>query len=128
MMIDKIRRKRLAIFILVFMVLATCTIASAQDNSKQKIIEKTKALYVELMQFKNDSKFHQVGFDRCCKYYKWLEKVKNLENDPDSNLLLQEGVVVGDLKMLGLEYAKKGGKETGYTKFINQQFKEALSL
>jgi hypothetical protein len=73
MMIDKIRRKRLAIFILVFMVLATCTIASAQDNSKQKIIEKTKALYVELMQFKNDSKFHQVGFDRCCKYYKWLE-------------------------------------------------------
>ena len=115
MMIDRIRRKRLVIFVLGFMVLATCTIASAQDSSKQKIIE-------------NDSKFHQVGFGRCCKYYKWLEKVKNLENDPDSNLLLQEGVVVGDLKMLGLEYAKKGGEETDYTKFINQQFKEALSL
>jgi hypothetical protein len=110
------------------MFLAIYAIASAQDSSKQMIIDDTKVLYVELMQFKNDSKFHQVGFDRCCKYFKWLQKVKELENNPDSKLLLQEGVVVGDLKMLGLEYAKKSGKETNYTKFINQQFKEALSL
>lgn len=104
------------------------SVSLGQDSAKQEIISKTRELYLELMEFKNDSEFHRVGFRRCCQYYNWMQKVEELRKDPNAKLLLQEGVVVGDLLMLGLEYAKKGGRETDYTKYINQQFKEALNL
>jgi hypothetical protein len=104
------------------------SVSLGQDSAKQEIISGTRELYLELMEFKNHSEFHRVGFGRCCQYYNWMQKVEELREDPNAKLLLQEGVVVGDLLMLGLEYAKKAGRETDYTKYMNQQFKEALNL
>jgi hypothetical protein len=95
-----------------------------EDTLKQEIISKTKNLYLELIEFKGDDEFHRVGFGACCKYNNWLQKVEKLQNDPNAKLLLQEGVTVGDLQMLGLEYMRSKGKETEYSTFINKELKK----
>jgi len=128
MYINKMHKVAFSLFTIFFTLSIMYPVSLAQDSPKQAIISKTRELYLELMKFKNDSEFHRVGFGRCCKYYKWMQKVEELEKDPNAKLLLQESVVVRDLIMLGLEYAKKGGRETENTKYINQQFKEALNL
>jgi len=51
-----------------------------------------------------------------------------LEKDPNAYLLLHEGVVAGELLMLGLEYSKNGGRDNDYTKYMKQQWKKALGL
>lgn len=112
--------------IVIYLLIHTAPMASAQELPMQEVLNKTRGLYMELLGFKGESKFHQVGFGRCCQYYKWLEKVGELQNHPNAGLLLGKEIVVGDLKMLGLEYAKKGGVETEYTVFINRAFKSAF--
>jgi hypothetical protein len=126
----KIEKMTKAVIVLstIFFVSITSSTALAKNGAEKIIISKTRQLYQELMAFKNDNEFHRVGFGRCCKYYNWMQKVEKLREDPNAKLLLQKGVVVGDLLMLGLEYAKNGGRETDYTKYMNQQFKEALNL
>lgn len=104
------------------------TPAGSSGSAKQGIISRTRELYLELIEFKDDPKFRQVGFAPNYKYNKWKRKVEILRKSPDSKLLLKEGVVVGDLLMLGLEYLGNGGRETYYTRFINKQFRRALNL
>lgn len=94
----------------------------AKDSPKQSVLKQTKALYIELMSFKDDHEFHRIGFKPTGKYNKWLKKVNRLEKNPNSRLIMEEGICVGDLKMLGLEYAKHGGRETKYSKYMNNEF------
>lgn len=100
----------------------------SSGSATQGIISRTRELYLELIEFKDDPKFRQVGFAPNYKYNKWKRKVEILRKNPDSKLLIKRGVVIGDLLMLGLEYATNGGRETDYTRFINQQFRKALNL
>ena len=85
-------------------------------------------LYHDLMQFKNESKFHQYGFGVCCKYHKWLKKVEDLKENPnEEQLVFQVGINATDLHLLGLEYMKSKGQETDHTVFMNQKFNKALA-
>lgn len=95
----------------------------------KSFLSKIKILYLELMQYKDESEFHQSGFGVCCKYHKWLIKVNNLKNDPVQEKLVSKiDITAVDLHLLGLEYMKSKGKETEYTRFINPEFKKALNL
>lgn len=97
-------------------------------SNKEEIIQKTKNLYLELIKFKDNPDFHVFGFAIGGPYNDWLKKVELLEQAPNSNSLLEEGLVVGDLKMLGLEYMKSKGKKTEYTRFIVPVIKKALRI
>jgi hypothetical protein len=103
----------------------------AQDSAKERVICEICDLYLELIKFKDDTEFHQVAFRADTgdtKYVKWKRKVECLEEDPACKLALEEGIVVGDLILLGLEYAIQGGRETEYSKRISQQFRKAPNL
>lgn len=114
--------------ILSFLCIVIATYSFADESKKQRIIEQTKALYNELMIFKNDKAFHEFGFGVGGKNHDWLDRIERIENDPDANLLLENGIAVGEVKMLGLEYIKSKGKETEYTQFIIPEIKKALNI
>jgi len=98
------------------------------ESHIEKIKHRLRELYLELMNFKDDSKFHRFGFAPGYKYNRWKKRVELLRQHPDSKLLLKEGVVVGDLLMLGKEYMVNGGRETDYTRLINPEFRKVLEL
>lgn len=120
--------KKLSILLVVCFLMSIASLSGAENNSKQQIIEKTKGLYIELLDFKTKSDFHTYGFGAGGPYHDWLKEVEILEKNHKANLLMEEGIVVGDLKMLGLEYMKSKGKETEYTRVIVPEIKAALNL
>lgn len=77
-----------------------------------------KALYEELQGFKNDPEFHEGGFGNCCKFKAWLKEVEKLDDEDTMHFLIEVGFVPGDLRMLGMEYMKSGGRTTEYTEFM----------
>jgi tetratricopeptide (TPR) repeat protein len=109
-----------------------CTELDCQDfliwAKELKIIEECKSLYNELVKFKDDTDFHKIGFSAEGPYHKWKENVEELKKNPDSKLLLENGIVVGDIEMLGSEYRKSKGKETDYTKYMVPEIKSALNI
>lgn len=77
--------------------------------------QKVKVLYEELQRFKNDPKFHEVGYGRCCKYYQWSERVARLrDNTTGTEILIELGFVPYDLWFLGFEYHKTRGGSNSY--------------
>jgi len=97
-------------------------------NSEKAILSEVRKLYLELMSFKDDSLFHKVGFASENKYSKWLDRVGKLNEDSRSKGLLKKGIPLEDLRDLGLEYFKSGGKETAFSRFANGQFRKAFDL
>ena len=80
------------------------------------------------MSFKDDSLFHKVGFASENKYSNWLDRVGKLNEDSRSKGLLKKGIPLEDLRDLGLEYFKSGGKETAFSRFANGEFRKAFDL
>jgi hypothetical protein len=99
------------------------------DNAEKTeiIFEQFKFLYDRLIEFKGKDDFKKFGLGEGGPYNKWLKEVEQLENNPDSKLLLQRGVVAGELKSLGMEYVRSNGKETSLTREFNKIFVEAIS-
>jgi hypothetical protein len=99
------------------------------DNTEkiERIFGEFKTLYSELLEFKDKSDFKKYGYGQGGQYHKWLTKVKDLKENPDSKLLLQKGVVAGELEQLGLAYASSKGKETEVTKSFNKFFSDAIT-
>ena len=97
-------------------------------NPKKTILSEVRQLYLELMSFKDDSLFHKVGFASESKYSNWLDRVGKLNEDSRSKGLVKKGIPLEDLRNLGLEYFKSGGKETSFSSFANGQFRRAFDL
>lgn len=99
------------------------------DNTDkiENIFGQFNSLYNELIEFKSKDDFKKFGFGEGGLYNKWLKEVEQLENDPDSKLLLQKGVVAGELKSLGMEYVSSKGQETEVTKNFNKIFSDAIN-
>ena len=95
---------------------------------EKTILSEVRQLYLELMSFKNDPLFHKVGFGAENKYSAWLDRVGKLSEDSRSKGLLKKGIPLEDLRNLGLEYFKSGGKETSFSSFANGQFRRAFDL
>jgi hypothetical protein len=97
-------------------------------HRERPILSEARQLYLELMRFKNDPLFHKVGFAAGNKYSDWLDRVGKLSEDSRSKSLLKKGIPLEDLRNLGLEYFKSGGKETSFSSFTNGQFRRAFDL
>lgn len=120
--------RNVSFFVFLFILLTTFSYADVNSNNKEQIIQEAKALYLQLVSFKDKSDFHAFGFGAGGPYSYWMKEIEKLEANPNANLLLEEGLVVGDLKMLGLEYMNSKGKKTEYTRFIVPEIKRALRI
>lgn len=100
------------------------------DNTEkyEQLFAEFNSLYQELLDFKDADDFKQYGFGDGGPYYKWLKKVEELKNNPDSKLLVQKGLLIGELEQLGLVYVSSKGKETEVTKYFNKVFSDANSV
>lgn len=99
------------------------------DNTEklEKLLGEFKALYGELLEFKDKADFKSSGLAQGGPYYGWLTKVRALKASPDSKLLAQKGIIVGELEQLGMDYASSQGKETEVTKYFTKAFSDAIS-
>jgi hypothetical protein len=104
------------------------SIEKIKVKPEKTILSEVRQLYLELMSFKNDPLFHKVGFTSENKYSDWLDRVGKLNEDSRSKGLLKKGIPLEDLRNLGLEYFKSGGKETSFSSFANGQFRKAFDL
>jgi len=106
------------------------TVETKNTNDSKKmneVFEKFKELYNELNGFKNSPDFKKYGFGDGGKNKAWLEKVRELKNNPDSKLLIKKGILVSELEQLGMAYASSKGTETDVTKTFDKIFSEAIS-
>jgi len=111
-------------------IIETKTVETLKTDDTEKInevFEKFKGLYNELNEFKNTANFKKYGFGEGGKNKTWLEKVRELKNNPDSKLLIKKGILIGELEQLGMAYATSNGKETEVTKTFNKIFSDVIS-
>jgi hypothetical protein len=104
---------------------------ASKTPSKKTALSEISRLYLELQNFKNDPQFHRFGFAPGHKYRNWQLETKRLIDSTPRDVgmeVMREGVVPGDLLMLGSEYLTSKGKETEYTRYINAQFQQALKM
>lgn len=92
-----------------------------------KVFGEFKDLYNELLEIKEKADFKKFGFGAGGSYNNWLQKVQELKNNPDSDLLLKKGVLIVELEQLGLAYASSKGEETDVTESFNKIFSNAIS-
>ncbi|TDE05827.1 hypothetical protein [Flavobacterium sandaracinum] len=95
---------------------------SSLNKSDEQILIQNKIqiqkLYNELMIFKNESYFHQVGFAVCCEYNRWLTDIQDLKHSSDMDELYDQGYAVISLETVGQEYRKSHGKETKISRLL----------
>jgi hypothetical protein len=115
-------RRFVAVFFIPFIVLLGSRAALARPPE----VDQLAVLYKELLRFKSDPKFGEVGFGLCCKYNAWMKRVEKLRDKPARDVWLQLGVLPGDLLTLGLEYAHSKGAETKFTRDRVPVFEAAL--
>ncbi len=84
----------------------TLDVAKATETGNTTV-EALESLYEELHEFKDDRKFKQVAYGRCCKYYTWKRRVEALSGKASIQEFMGGfGILPGELVQLGLMYAK----------------------
>lgn len=106
--------------------LAACVILVVPAKARPPEVDQLATLYKELMSFKREPQFQDVGFGVCCKYNSWMKRVEKLRGQGSTAMWLQLGVLPGDLLMLGLEYVHSKGAETSFTREKITAFDAAL--
>ncbi len=91
---------------------------------KNEIFTEFKKLYSELNKFKKSEEFTTNGF--AGKQREWLKKVRKLGNNPDSKLLLEDRIVVGELSAIAIQYMQSNGKGTESSKFLEKEMRKAI--
>lgn len=107
-------------------VLAALLLLPMPASARPPEVDQLATLYKELVRFKGEPKFKEVGFGQCCQYHSWMARVEGLRDKASREIWLQVGVVPADLLMLGLEYVRSKGSETAYTREMIPQFEAAL--
>jgi hypothetical protein len=109
-------------------ILAALVIFPVSVLARPPEVDQLASLYKELMRFRKEPLFKQVGFGDCCKCNRWLKRVEALRERGSSEMWLTLGVLPGDLWTLGWEYMHSKGAETEYTRTMVPNFESALFL
>lgn len=110
-------------YILIISFLVSCSAIWVKTADAEN--PKLKKLYEELMTFKDDSEFHNVGFASCCKYNQWMLSIEALRDGHKLKTLTEKNIAV-DLLMLGIEYKNTRGQENAYTGELKKTIIESL--
>ncbi|MBP9226369.1 MAG: hypothetical protein KBF76_21055 [Verrucomicrobiales bacterium] len=124
--------KYLALIVFLWSILVSSAVAEPYEppDTSGDPLEVTRQLYIDLHAFKDDPKFHEVGFAPSkpeTKYQLWHRAFKRANEDPRYGpALIAKGIAIGDLYTLGMDYMKSKGQPTDYSKFITAEFLRAL--
>ncbi|MEQ1587112.1 MAG: hypothetical protein ABL895_14590 [Cyclobacteriaceae bacterium] len=99
-----------------------------QSGIKEKeALREFEVLYYELLKFKDTENFAKYGFAIGGPYSEWMKKAENLDKKYDPKILVERGIFISELKLLGIYYVGSKGKETSETEFYNKSFLDGLS-
>ncbi len=130
LVIYDVRRQKMRIrrtFTYYISLILFCTVVGHGASALE--IDEAKELYQELLGFKRNPKFHQLGFAPASPYNAWYKRIKALQAEGSvDQQLLKKRVVVGDILMLGQEYRKTKGQESEYTRFMTGEFNNAFAI
>jgi hypothetical protein len=105
-----------------------------EDRSKQtaetiaKLKEQLCVRLEQLLGFKDDAKFQEMGFAVAGPYHKWLKSVEALRDGlptEDGRIPLTLRAAPAELITLGMDYMRKG--ETPYTQTMLPELKKTIS-
>ena len=82
---------------------------TSDEASSVPAVLRLKQLYQEFLEFKDDAEFREVGWGRCCKYYRWMKNVRGLQDEDLGNFIAEFGILPGELVALGHEYYQGRG-------------------
>lgn len=100
--------------------------AQTKEQEAARLKKEFIALYGELMDFRYDSQFHQIGFSSSGKYHAWQQKVFQGNETYSKEAQLQTGLIFGQLAQLGLAYQQNQGRETDIVNFFLPDMKKAM--
>jgi predicted nuclease with TOPRIM domain len=93
--------------------------ATEENEKVEFFFSEFKKMHSELLEIKDKPDFESL-------YNEWRDRMKKLENNPESKLLLKKGGLFGELGLLGNSYATSKGEETEHTKWFNDSFKRVM--
>lgn len=110
------------------------------DKSRLIMKDATKKLYIELMKFKDDKKFHTVGFMEGHKYNKWLVKLDATKDNwneltmsapigerfDDKNMNLSTSISY--LRLIATNYMRNNGTNDKFAKEHLPNIKKILEI
>lgn len=73
-------------------------------------------LYRQLHEFKDNERFHEVGFGVCCEFNAWLQKVDDLTQRTGITVIREVGILPAELRMLGMDYLDNKGRPSAATR------------
>ena len=130
---------------IVLFLLTTCLCVSCVNTSKNNVekessssesvdestldslaVEEFRLLYNELMAFKDEPEFKNVGLAGKQEYIDWCNHVRELQ-DSQTERLMKKGLLPGELRTLADLYVSSKGKETKDTKYFHERFLSGLT-
>ena len=110
--------------------LPTFTVAPTAVSSLtiEETAAEARALYLELLTFRDDPEFIQVGFGTCCRFNQWLQRVEVLREQSDDRSFFREyDFTLGELQGYGIAHV--GGRPTGsYDLELDKKIRVGLGL
>ena len=79
------------------------------------------SLYAELLNFKDESEFHLFCYAQAHRYSRWARRVEQAQATTPPGVLVETGIVPGDLWQMGQDYCNNGGRDTEYTRWLKSQ-------
>jgi len=132
----------LIILSIAFFVTSSCNSENRKGDSSKVIVDENldenpniqifvnefETLYLELIEFKEDVAFREIGFGKGGKYSEWMRKLDEFATNIENvDLLFKRGLLLEELRQVGLEYARSEGKETEMTLYYKKVFEYAFS-
>lgn len=102
-------------------------LADKEDAETKKARKEFENLYNELILIKDRDDFIKYGFAIGGSYNEWLKKAQNLDVKYNPEILIDRGILIGELQLLGLEYVSSKGKETIVSIEFNKRFLNGLA-
>ncbi len=113
-------------------VLPTTAIAEAAVPTERAVALKMKKLFDELMIFKSNPKFHELGFNPVSPFKIWSGNVTQLRGEMrriQRAILIKAGFTAfpNDLYNIAIDNMKSAGRETEYTISARKAFKTTFA-
>ena len=79
--------------------------------------------YSNLLGFKDNSDFHRFCYAESHRFHRWAQRIQKAQATAPPDVLVETGIMPGDLWQMGMDYCNNEGRDTEYTRWLKSQMK-----